>query len=77
MAVKVYSCYDAFTAARVFQCRCMSDLSGGGLGTTLRILIWRDLLCLPIFIHGELTGWARLWNKFHVRGLRITGEMWP
>ena len=23
----------------------MSDLTGGGLGTTLRISIWRDLLC--------------------------------
>ena len=31
----------------------MSDLSGGGLGTTLRISIWRDFFCgnVPVFIH--------------------------
>ena len=31
----------------------MSDLSGGGLGTTLRISIWRDFFCgnVPVFIY--------------------------
>ena len=31
----------------------MSDLLGGGLGTTLRISIWRDFFCgnVPVFIH--------------------------
>ena len=32
---------------------------------------------LYLYMYMELTGWARLWNKFQVRGLRITGEMWP
>ena len=31
----------------------MSDLSGGGLGTTLRISIWQNIFCcnVPVFIH--------------------------
>ena len=31
----------------------MSDLSGGELGTTLRISIWRDVFCsnVPVFVH--------------------------
>ena len=32
---------------------------------------------LYLYMYMELTRWARLWNKFQVRGLRITGEMWP
>ena len=66
---------------RVFPCHCMSDLSGCGLGTTLRISIWRDFFCgnVPVFIvymymeqfSGSLiTGemWLVSVNKFQVRG---------
>ena len=59
----------------------MSDLSGGGLGTTLRILIWGFFfsvaMYLYLYMYMELTEWARIWNQFYVRELRITGEMWP
>ena len=59
----------------------MSDLSGGGLGTTLRISIWRDFFCgnVPVFIPVHVAdgiGYT-LQTSFTIPGLRITGEMWP
>ena len=59
----------------------MSDLSGGGLGTTLRISIWRDFFCgnVPVFIHVHVAdgiGYT-LQTSFRFGGFRITGEMWP
>ena len=51
----------------------MSDLSGGGLGTTLRISIWRDVFCgnVPVFIHVHVAdrNWLHSGTSFRFGGL--------